>query len=164
VVRASTWDSALDEDAREREQDSRITTWGRGGRNNYCFNTLDSTHDLKCSELACWALPSACGGATFPEGRPLDDAETPGAVASRPCQEIPADLGIPSNFIGRTSLVARRGGSRPPFFFTRGTHHPPKTVSSEVRDGNRHRPPRTDSEQQDLSKIHAPRRSFFEKV
>jgi hypothetical protein len=62
----------------------------------------------------------------FPVG-PLDDAEPPDAAPSRrPCQEIPADLGgIPSKFVGRTSLVAKTWRRpTPPFFRYSGVAPP----------------------------------------
>ena len=103
--------TTIGDDARERGQASRTTTRGRGGRNNYCFNTHSiPPTTLKCSEVARWARLIACGGDMSPVG-PLDDAEPPGAAPSRPCQEIPADFGLPNKFVGRTSLIARRGGA-----------------------------------------------------
>jgi hypothetical protein len=111
-------------------------------------HTLDSTHDFEVLR----------GGALGTHQRfrrrydlsgSIDDAEPPGAAPSRPCQETPADLGTPSKFVGRTSLIARRGSARPPMFFTRGSNNSPQTISPEGRDENRHRPPRTDSVQPD---------------
>ena len=101
-------------------------------------HTLVTPTTLKCPELARWARLIACGGDMSPVG-PLDDAAPSTAHTSLPCQKTPADLGIPGKFVGRTSLVARRGGARPPFFFTRGPHRPPQILSPEVRDGGRHR-------------------------
>jgi hypothetical protein len=82
-------------------------------------HTLDSTHDFEVLR----------GGALGTHQRfrrrydlsgSIDDAEPPGAAPSRPCQETPADLGTPSKFVGRTSLIARRGSARPPMFFYSG--------------------------------------------
>ena len=86
-------------------------------------HTLVTPTTLKCPELARWARLIACGGDMSPVG-PLDDAAPSTAHTSLPCQKTPADLGIPGKFVGRTSLVARRGGARPPFFFYSGAAPP----------------------------------------
>ena len=54
----------------------------------------------------------------------IDDAEPPDAAPSCPRQETPADLGTPSKFVGRTSLIARRGSARPPIFLYSGVEQP----------------------------------------
>ena len=86
-------------------------------------HTLVTPTTLKCPELARWARLIACGGDMSPVG-PLDDAAPSTAHTSLPCQKTPADLGIPGKFVGRTSLIARRGSARPPIFLYSGVEQP----------------------------------------